>query len=52
MIALSIAKPESEIFLRIKPIKKKKIVETLDHFRRLEVREKARTVFCDEPTSF
>ena len=26
-------------------------VESLDHCRRLEVREKARNVSCDEPTS-
>ena len=44
MIALSIAKlkmfsAESEIFLWIKPKKKKKIfVESLDHCQRLEVR--------------
>ena len=51
MIALSVAKlkmfsPESDIFLLIKP-KKKKIffVESLDQCRRLEVREKARNVF-------
>ena len=55
MIALSVAKlkifsPESEIFLWIKPEKKKKIVESLDQCRRLEEREKAR-FFCDEPTS-
>ena len=55
MIALSVAKlklfsPESEIFLWIKPKKKKKLfVESLDQCRRLEVREKARNVFCDEP---
>ena len=47
MIALSVAKlkmfsPQSEIFLRI--------VESLDQCRRLKVREKARNVFCDEPT--
>jgi len=47
MIALSLAKlkmfsPESEIFLSIKPKKKKKnfFVESLDQRRRLEVREK------------
>ena len=27
-------------------------MESLDQCRRLEVREKARNVFCDEPTSF
>ena len=58
MIALSVAKlkmfsPGSEIFLWIKPKKKKKdfFVESLDQCRRLKVREKARNVFCDEPTS-
>ena len=57
MIALSVAKLkmltlESEIFLRIKPKKRKKkhFVESLDQRRRLEVREKARNVFCDDPT--
>ena len=52
MIALSVAKlkmfsPESEIFLCIKPKKKKK----MDQCRFLEVCEKARNVLCDEPTS-
>ena len=58
MIALSVAKlqmfsPESEFFLSVKPKKKRKLffVESLDQCRRLEVREKARNVFCDEPTS-
>ena len=56
MIALSVAKlkmfsPESEIFLSIKPKKKNFFVESLDQRRRLEVREKARNVFCDDPTS-
>ena len=57
MIALSVAKlkmfsPVSEIFLSTKPKKKKKIfVESLDQRRRLEVREKAGNVFCDDPTS-
>ena len=58
MITLSVAKlkmfsPESEIFLRIKPKKKKKtfFAESLDQCRRSEVREKARIVFYDEPTS-
>ena len=55
MIALSVAKPkmfspESKIFLWIKP-KKNFFVERLDRCRRLKVREKARNVFCDEPTS-
>ena len=51
MIALSVAKlkifsPESAISLWIKQKKKENIfVESLDHFRRLEVREKARNVF-------
>ena len=50
MIALSVAKlkmfsPESEIFLWINPKKKNFFVESLDQFRRLEVREKARNVF-------
>ena len=55
MIALSVANlkmfsPESEIFLWIKPKKKKNFfVESLDQCRRLEVCEKARNVFCDEP---
>ena len=59
MIALSVAKlkmfsPESEICLWIKPKKKKKnffFVESLGQRRRLEVREKARNVFRDDPTS-
>ena len=40
-------KPKKEIFLLIKPKKKKKtfFVESLDQCQRLEVREKARTVF-------
>ena len=44
--------PESEIFLWIKPKKKKKefFVYSLDQRRRLEVREKARKFFDDEPT--
>ena len=38
--------PESEIFLWIKPKKKKTFLgESLDQCRRLEVREKARNVF-------
>ena len=51
MIALSVAKlnffsPDSDISLWIKAKKKKKLfVESLDQFRRLEVREKARNVF-------
>jgi len=58
MIALSVAKlkifsPGSENFPWIKPKKKKKnfFVESLDQCRRSKVREKARNVFCDEPTS-
>ena len=56
MIALSVAKlklfsPGSEIFLGIKPKKKKKCVESWDQCPCLKVREKARNVFCDEPTS-
>jgi len=58
MIALSVAElkmfsPESDIFLWIKAKKKKKnfFVESLDQCRRLEVPEKVRNVFCDEPTS-
>ena len=45
--------PESEIFFWIKPKTKKKnfFVESLDQRRRLEVREKARNVFCDDSTS-
>ena len=31
--------------------KKNFFVESLDQCQRLEVREKARNVFCDEPTS-
>ena len=49
---LKMFSPESVIFLWIKPKKKKKtFVESLDQCRRLEVREKARNVFSDEPTS-
>ena len=42
---------ESKIFLWIKPKKKKNtfFAESLDQCRRLEVCEKARNVFCDEP---
>ena len=48
MIALSVAK--LKMFLWIKPKKKKKFFfESLDQCRRLEVRENARNVFCDEP---
>ena len=48
MIALSVAKlktftPESKISLGIKP-KKNVFVESLDHFRSLEIREKVRNV--------
>ena len=43
MIALSVAK--------LKMFKENFFVESLDQCRRLEVREKARNVFCDEPTS-
>ena len=51
MIALSVAKlkifsPESEHFSLNKAKK-----ESLDQCRDLEVPEKARNVFCDEPTS-
>ena len=42
MIALGVAKPKK---------KKKIFVESLDQCQRLEVCEKARNVFCDEPTS-
>ena len=31
--------------------KKDFFVESLDQYRRLEVRERARNAFCDEPTS-
>ena len=53
---ISVAKlkmPESEIFLCIKPKKETKnfFGESLDQCRRLEVREKARNVSCDKPTS-
>jgi len=58
MIAWGVAKLKmfslelSEIFLWIKPKKEKKnFVESLDQCQRLEVREKARNVFCEEPTS-
>ena len=58
MILLSVAKlkilsPESKIFLRIKPKKiKKKFCGKFGSMPTcLEVREKARNVFCDEPTS-
>ena len=56
MIELSVAELkmfslESDFFLWIKPKEKKKIVESLDQCRRLEVPEKVRNVFCDEPTS-
>ena len=56
MTALSVAKlkmfsPESDNFSLNKAKKEKKIVENLDQCRRLEVPEKARNVFCDEPTS-
>ena len=45
MIALSVAKLK-------KPKKKKNFfVENLDQRQRLEVHEKARNVFCDDPTS-
>ena len=50
-IKLTIFSPESQIFLWIKPKKKKKFVESLHQCQRLEVRGKARNVFCDEPTS-
>ena len=36
---------------KAKKAKKLFCVESLDKCRRLEVREKARNVFCDEPTS-
>ena len=60
MIALSVAKLKivfagKRNFSLNKAEKKKKkknfFVESLDHCRRLEVREKARNVSCDEPTS-
>ena len=58
MIALSVANlklfsPESEIFSlnKVKKGKKKFLVESLDQCRHLEVREKARNVFCDVLTS-
>ena len=35
---------------KAKKDKKNVSVESLDQCRRLEVREKARNVFCDEPT--
>ena len=51
MIALSVAK--LKMSLKAKKAKKEKIifVESLDQCRRLEVREKARNVFRDEPAS-
>ena len=50
---LKMFSPESEIFLCIKPKKEAKnfFVHSLDQCRRLEVREKARNVSSDEPTS-
>ena len=58
MIALSVAKlkmfsSECKISLWIKPKGRKKtfFVESLDQFRRLEVREKGKKCFCDEPAS-
>ena len=57
MIALSVAKlkmfsPESENFSLNKAKKgKKNFVESLDQCRHLQVPEKARDVFCVEPTS-
>ena len=48
---LKMFSPESKNFLWIKPKKKEKsiFVESLDLCQRLEVCEKARNVFCDEP---
>ena len=57
MIALSVAKlkmlsPGKQNFsLNKAKTERKKIVESLDQCRRLEVRKKARNVFCDEPKS-
>ena len=56
MIALAVAKqnmfsPENFSLNKAKKGKKNFFVKSLDQCRRLEVREKARKVFCDEPTS-
>ena len=58
MIALSVPKlkllsPESENFSLYKAKKEEKnfFVESLDQCRRLEVCEKAKNVFCVEPSS-
>ena len=56
MIALSVAKlnffhRKAKFISKSKSKKKIFYVESLDQFRRLEVREKVRNVFCDEPAS-
>ena len=52
MIALSVTKLKLFYSLNKAKIEKKNFfVESLDQCRRLEVREKARNVFCDGPTS-
>ena len=54
IIALSVAKLKMflQIFLnKAKKRKKTFLRESLDQCQRLEVREKARNVFCDEPTT-
>ena len=52
MIALSVAKPKAKFSLNKAKKEKNFFVESLDQCRRLEVREKARNVFCcNEPTS-
>ena len=54
MIALSVAKLKMFKHFSLNKAKKEKknfFVESLDQRRRLEVREKARNVFCDDPTS-
>ena len=53
MIALSVAKLKMFKYFSLNKAKKEKknFVESLDQRRRLEVHEKARNVFCDDPTS-
>ena len=54
MIALSVAKLKMFKHFSLNKAKKEKknfFVESLDQRRRLEVREKARNVFCDDSTS-
>ena len=54
MIALNVAKLKIFKYFSLNKAKKEKknfFVESLDQRRRLEVREKERNVFCDDPTS-